>query len=152
MTPSVFVPLLGVVVGAAGALLGQGLANRVGIRQASAARAAVIRSDRRNAITAFLEAAQAAEEAAYREDAAMRVGSDSRMHNVWFRQKCLELVCTSPVRSGAWDYAQRLGDAIYDEVPEGTDVFRYLSERREPFLAVARTELGIADVPARPAS
>lgn len=148
MTLSALTPLLGVVVGAAGALLGQQLANRAASRREGAARTAAIREVRREMIVAFLEAVQPAERAAQdiHRNGGQPDDTDSRMDHVWFRQKCVEVTCTSPVRSATWRYAERLSDAIYGSIPQDTNVFKYIAERRGPFITEARAELGIAEV------
>ncbi|GIJ49777.1 hypothetical protein Val02_66630 [Virgisporangium aliadipatigenens] len=62
---------------------------------------------------------------------------------MWFRQKCVELVSTEPVRDAARTYAWHMSEATYGRVPQGKSVWSYLTEGREPFLAAARVELGV---------
>ena len=140
------VPLLGVAIGAAGALLGQHLANRVTTRQARAVRMAAERDERKQQILAFLEAAQSVEQAAeYLFFNGRRLDDTvARTHSIWFHQKCMELVCTAALNDKTIDYARRMHDACYKDLPERVAVWDYIAEMRNPFLAAAREELGIA--------
>jgi hypothetical protein len=143
---SVVVPLLGVVLGATGALLGTYLSTRVTKQQAKDARIAAIRAEYKAQIEAFLEIAQSVEQAAGRryQEGSLPKDVSSRTHQMWFRQKCIELVCSEPFKDKTVEYAWRLHHACYRELPDGIDVWDFLRERRDPFLATAREELGIA--------
>jgi hypothetical protein len=134
-----------VVLGAAGALLGTYLSTRVTAQQAKDAKAASVRAEYKAAIEAFLEAAETVEQAAGRRYQEGRLPQDvgSRTHQMWFRQKCIELVCSRALNDKTMDYASRMHHACYGELPTDKDVWAFMQERREPFLAAARQELRI---------
>lgn len=142
---SVVVPLLGVILGAAGALLGTYLSARVTKQQANDARAAALRAERKIAIEAFLEVAQHVEQAAEQRYQKGKAPQDvgSRTHQMWFRQKCIELVCSSALNQAAIDYSYRLNNLCYKQLPAGTDIWTLFKPYRNTFLEVARRELGI---------
>ena len=142
---SVVVPLVGVFLGAVGALLGTYLSNRVTQRQADDAKAAALRAEYKAAIEAFLEVAQSVEQAAERLYREVGLPGDvgSRTHQMWYRQKCIELVCSAALNEKTKDYAYRMSDACYQELPAGINIWEYLRQCRDPFLAAARHELGI---------
>jgi len=142
---SVVVPLLGVVLGAAGALLGTYLSTRVTKQQADNAKAAAVRAEYKAAITAFLEIAESVEQAAGRRYQEGNLPQDvsSRTHQMWFRQKCIELVCSASLNGKTVDYAWRMHHACYRELPSNVDVWDFLRDHRNAFLAAAREELGI---------
>jgi hypothetical protein len=142
---SVLVPLLGVVLGAAGALLGTYLSTRVTKQQAQDARVAAIRAERKAEIEAFLEVAQSVEQAAelrYQEGG-LPPDVNFRTHQMWFRQKCIELICSADLNQRTVEYAFRMHHACYREMPKNIDVWDFIRELRDPFLAAARHELGI---------
>lgn len=141
----VVVPLLGVVLGAAGALLGTYLSTRVTKQQADDAKAAAVRAEHKAAIEAFLEIAQSVEQAAERrfQEGSLPQDVGSRTHQMWFRQKCIELVCSASLNEKTLGYAWRMHHACYRELPANVDVWDFLRERRDPFLEAARQVLGI---------
>ncbi|MGA2830902.1 MAG: hypothetical protein ABSF03_32855, partial [Streptosporangiaceae bacterium] len=109
LVTSVFT-LAGVVLGSVGTIAGQYLATRESRRAARAAASQALRSERKAAVLAFLEVCQRAENAA--EDRAFgreqRADPDALKHDLWYQQKCTELVAGGHVRSAAFDYADRL--------------------------------------------
>jgi hypothetical protein len=140
-------PLVGVVLGSAGTFAGQYLATRETKKQADAAAVAATRAERKEAILAFLNVCQKVERAAehrYQHDNKFVEGSPELTHEMWFRQKCLELVAGSRVRSTAFQYADRLMAATYGRLPKGKEVWGFIAEKREPFLDAAKEELRIA--------
>jgi hypothetical protein len=142
---SVVIPLLGVVVGAAGVLLAQYLSTRVTKQQAEAAKLAAIRAERKDSILAFLEATQRVEQAAEERYMTGKLPEDypARVHDMWFRNRCIELINRPALIDKCESYVWCLHTAIYRELPEGIDIWRFIKERFDPFLAAARMELGI---------
>jgi hypothetical protein len=143
---TVALPLVGVVLGSAGTFAGQYLATRETKKQADATAVAAARAERKEAILAFLDICQRVERAAehrYQNDNKFVEGSPELTHEMWFRQKCLELVAGSPVRSTAFQYADRLMAAAYGRVPAGGAVWDFISEKRQPFMEAAKAELTI---------
>jgi hypothetical protein len=148
VTASILIPLLGVAIGAAGALLSQYFSNRLATQQSRVARSAAIREERKGLILAFLETAQTVEQAAEHlyQNGSRPDDTVSRTHRMWFRQKCIELACSAELNDRAIDYSWRMHEACYKDLPKGMPVWDYIAEKRNPFLAAARTELGIAEL------
>jgi len=144
LAPSVFT-LAGVALGVVGTLGAQYLATRESRRAAKAAAKEALRQERKAAVLAFLDVCQRAENAA--EDRAFgreqRADPDALKHDLWYRQKCIELVAGEDVQSTAFDYADRLTVALFDAAPTQTEVFGFIAEERLPFLNAARAELGV---------
>lgn len=138
-------PLVGVVLGAAGTFAGQYLATRETRKQARSAAETALRSERKEAVLAFLEACQQVEAAAEHLffKGSVREEAPRLTHQMWYRCKCLELVCGTRVRKTAVEYADRLMTAAHDGVPGGAKVWVWLGETRGPFLKAAKDELGI---------
>ncbi|MFJ8723591.1 hypothetical protein [Streptomyces sp. NPDC093269] len=115
---------------------------------AAAAAAAALRAERKEAILSFLESCQRVEKAAehrYHEKEYFH-GSPELTHDMWLRQKAIEIVAGREVRHTAYEFANRLAEATYSNVPDGVTVWAFLSEKRNPFLKAARAELGTADL------
>jgi K+-sensing histidine kinase KdpD len=144
VTTSIVVSLVSVGVGAFVALLSTYLTNRV----AKKSRAAALRAERKEAIVAFLDVAQSVEQAAEQRYLNKDLPDDttSRTHQMWFRQKCIELVCTSAMNEKTIEYADQMSDGCYKEPPPNVKIWNFLEEKRLPFLATARQELGIPDL------
>lgn len=145
VTTSVVVPLVGVVLGALGALLGVYLSNRVTKKQAEDSRTAALRTERKKAIVAFLNVAQSVEEAVEQRYLHATLPDDwtSRIHKMWFRQKCIELVCNPAVNEKTIEYAKQIHGLCYKELQPNVPVWDLVEETRLPFLATARQDLGI---------
>jgi hypothetical protein len=98
-------------------------------------------------VLAFLEGCQRAEHAA--EDRAFsreqRADLDALKHDLWYLQKCIELVAGRHVRSAAFKYAKQLTDALFETAPTGREIFDFIAKKRLPFIEAARTELGIPE-------
>jgi hypothetical protein len=62
---------------------------------------------------------------------------------MWFRQKQLELLASTELNGATMDYCWRMHECCYRAIPDGRSVWVHLARRREPFLAAARTELGV---------
>jgi hypothetical protein len=144
-TTSVVIPLIGVVVGAAGALSAQYLSTRVTKQQAETARLAAIRAERKTTILAFLEATQRVERAAEERHMNGKLPDDfpAYVHDMWFQNRCIMLVNKPELIEKCQDYVWCLHRAIYRELPEGVDIWQFIKEHFDPFLAAARVELGL---------
>ena len=142
---TVVVPLLGVVVGAAGAVLAQYFTTRVTRQQAEAAAKAAARTERKKTILDFLEVTQSVEQAAEQRHMDGELPDDFpiRVHAMWFQLRCIKLVGSHALVDKATSYVQCLYTAIYKELPEGLNVWQFLAEYNEPFLDSARDELDI---------
>jgi hypothetical protein len=141
---SVVIPLVGVAVGAAGVLSAQYLSTRVTKQQAEATRQAAIRAERKSAILAFLEATQRVERAAEERYMTGKLPGDfpAHVHDMWFQNKCIKLVNKPELIEKCHDYAWFLYKTIYRELPEGIDIWQFIEQHFDPFMAAARVELG----------
>ena len=149
---SVVVPLIGVVVGAAGALSAQYLSTRVTKQQAEAARRAAIRAERKSTILAFLEATQRVERAAEERYMTGKLPGEYPVyvHDMWFQDRCIKLISKPEVIEKCQAYVLCLHKAIYRELPEGIDIWQFIKQYFDPFLDAARVELGLDRDAARP--
>jgi len=122
------VTLAGVALGILGTISGQYLINREPRRAARSAASAALRSERKTAVLTFLESCQRAEQAA--EDRAFRherrADPDVLKHDLWYKQKCIELVAGRRVRSAAFEYANQLTAAFFGDVPTGDGIFGFI--------------------------
>lgn len=141
MTSTVVVPLVSVGVGAFVALLSTYLTNRV----AKKSRGAALRAERKEAIVAFLDVAQGVEQAAEQRYLYGELPDDaaSRIHQMWFRQKCIQLVCTSGTNNKAIDFGNKMKYGCYGDLPDTVTAWDFVEGDRNEFLATARQELGI---------
>jgi hypothetical protein len=145
---STIFPLVGVVIGASGSIVAQYLATRVTKQQDGAKRVADLRRERKEAVRDFLDTTQAVERAAEHRFIHGDHGESPGplTHRMWYSQKCIEIVGTPQLRQATLDYAWRLSEAIYKEVPDDMNVWDFITDRRDPFLEAARRELDIPDI------
>lgn len=139
-------PLVGVVLGSAGTFSGQYLATRETKKQAKASAVAVGRAELKDEVLKFLEACQRVEQAA--EDRFMNgnqfvEGSPQLTHEMWLRQKIIDLIATRRIRDTAYQFTDRLMGAAYGRVPDGVAVWDFVTEKREPFMDAVRDALVI---------
>jgi hypothetical protein len=135
--------LAGVALGAAGTFAGQYLATRESRRAAEALAQAAIRAERKVAAEAFLASCQRVEQAAEGRVLGREQPDPTELtQDMWYRQKCIELVAGKLVRSASFDYANRLMQATYGQVRTDVDVYGFIAEMRLPFLEAAKAELG----------
>ncbi len=142
--------LVGVLLGTAGTLVAQLLATRASSERERIARLAELQAERKEAIREFLAHAQLVEHLAerrFQHGEFDPVEAEPLTHQMWFLQRCIELVGSPELRKAAENYVLRLHDVVYRELPRGRDVWDHMAERREPFLDAARKELGVADLP-----
>ncbi|MFF1609550.1 hypothetical protein ACFVYA_17360 [Amycolatopsis sp. NPDC058278] len=140
-------PLIGVTLGVGGSIAVQYLVTRTTKQQATAKRVADLRWERKEAIREFLDAVQSVERLAECRHMYGNLddGPELLTHRMWFLQKCIDIVGTPRLRQAALDYASRLHDAVYGEMPEGQNVWEFMGERRHPFLEAARRELDVPE-------
>lgn len=137
-------PLVGVALGTAGTLTGQYLATRGESRRHADQRAAEIRAERKEAIIAFLDAAQRVEQLV--DDRGMslstaRVAVGNLVHALWLSKKLLELVCGFELASVAHKYASTLHTLA--QAPSIDQASAGQHEYRAEFMEAARRELGV---------
>jgi hypothetical protein len=152
---STVLPLVGVVIGASGTLLGQHLALRVDARREAAQRAADQRAERKDAIIGFLSATERVEQHRGQRAAKPDRGSSpliELMHAVWLAKKIIELVCSGELAQAAQDYtlelnrtSKELGSSGTGQRPAGLSARE--RQLRAEFMEVARLEMGYAGEP-----
>jgi hypothetical protein len=137
--------IAGVVVGAAGAIVQQYMITRESKRASKAAARAALRSERKEAVLAFLAICQRVEGAAEARAFGREPSGDldALKQDLWYQQKCIELVAGNSVRSAAFTYAKWLTTAIFDDAPTGAAIFDFIAQQRLPFINAAQTELEI---------
>ncbi|WP_144122724.1 hypothetical protein [Catellatospora sichuanensis] len=146
--PAVF-SLIGVVVGSVGSFLAQSFVAKVSREQAEANRRAAHRAERREAVHAFIGAAQAVESLAQRLHVG-QVRDDTEayglLQQMWLAQRLLELVCGEAVRNSALAFTIRIRAAVWDLPPSGKShvLWEFLTPERSAFMAAARSELALS--------
>ncbi|MFI6458693.1 hypothetical protein ACIBF6_45005 [Streptosporangium amethystogenes] len=139
-------PLLGVLLGTCGTLLGQYLATRVDSKRLEHDRLAAMRAERKAAILSFLDAAQRVELILDKQpvfnDRSDDNAAQEELHKLWLAKKTVELVCSPELAQCAQDYTSALHimlrnpDQVAD--PAAKRETRYL------MMESARRDLGIA--------
>ncbi|MEV6152571.1 hypothetical protein AB0L53_19705 [Nonomuraea sp. NPDC052129] len=139
-------PLLGVLLGTCGTLLGQYLATRVDSKRLEHDRLAAMRAERKAAILSFLDAAQRIELILDKQpvfkDRLDENTAQEDLHKLWLAKKSVELVCSPELAQCAHDYTSALHvtlrnpDRVAD--PAARRKTRYL------MMESARRDLGIA--------
>ncbi|QLH24931.1 MULTISPECIES: hypothetical protein [Streptomyces] len=140
VTDSTVLALIGVLLGTAGTLIGQHLANRVEVQRDHRHRADLARSERKEAISGFLKAVQRVELVLDRRKLGMPTlddPEDVKLHDLWLATKAVELVCSTEAAQAAHDYTKELHALMRSE--RGRSPVK--RERREAFVEVAREEL-----------
>jgi hypothetical protein len=113
------------------------------------AKQSALRDDRRDAIYAFIEAAQevdrhvdAMTQNEHREDEPARAA----MHQLWYRYNCIKVLASERLGQAAQDFTWRLHCALWLPLPsEYEDVYVYMTEERNNFMEVAARELYTPD-------
>jgi len=136
-------PLVGVALGTVGTLTGQYLATRAEFRRHTDQRAAADRAERKEAIVAFLDAAQRVEQVVEDRIRGRSPGDsvDDLLHPLWLAKKLLELVCGFDLASVAHRYTSTLHTLAHAAAPDGPAAG--WKEYRAEFMEAARRELGI---------
>lgn len=152
-TVAVIAPLVGVVIGSAGSLGAQYLWARASKAHARAERQAALRTERKEAVREFLDCAQEVERIAHHNFSGKRDSdAGSTMHDLWYLQKCIDIVGSPELRRATYEYAQRLADAVWKEMPTDTQtpadvrLQRFIGDHRDRFLRAARHELDIPEL------
>lgn len=142
VTDSTVLALIGVLLGTAGTLVGQHLANRVEVQRDHRHRADLARSERKEAISGYLKAVQRVELILDRRKLGMPTlddPEDEKLHDLWLAKKAVELVCSTEAAQAAHDYTTVLHALMRNESERGRSPVK--RERREAFMEVAREEL-----------
>jgi hypothetical protein len=143
-------PLVGVVLGASGTLVGQYLTTRVAVQRDKREQEATDRAERKEAIMGFLSAAQMVElllDRKFIDETPSKTEAWERLHALWLAHKLAELVCSSEVAQVSYDYAFALHCLVRETVDEEDPPSK--RECRYAFMAAARRELGVTDAALR---
>jgi hypothetical protein len=138
-------PLVGVMLGTGGILVGQYLTTRSTREKDIADRRAALRAERKDAIIEFLLSTRRAERTAalFKESGRRPADSEAISDEMWHMQKCLTLVAAQQLRDASQLYADRLNQALWHGIPEDASVWEYIDKQRHQFMQAARAELGI---------
>lgn len=143
---STILTLGGVVLGAAITFAGQYLGTRETRKQFAAARESAIRAERKEAIHNFLAICQRVEQSAEHRSLNNNhfgEGFPDLSHEMWYRQKALDLVGGDRVCHTAFELTLRLCDALYDDTHRTLEELHdFVHKKRQPFLEAAKLELG----------
>lgn len=144
-------PLLGVLLGTGGTLLGQHLATRVDRRRLEHDQLVAVRAERKAAILSFLDAAQriemALDERTESKNSPSEVGVQENIHQLWLAKKSVELVCSPELAQSAHDYTYALHVSL-----KSPDLVTDPSAKRQArhlVMESARQDLGITGRPLR---
>jgi hypothetical protein len=125
-----------------GVALTQWNQRRVYQQQALTGRLPAIREERNERILKFMDATQAVEDVAEKRFYQGRVpeGFPALVHQLWLREKGVNIVAGETLRGATKAFADKLQDAVY----KGTDGMKpheYYEDERSNFLVAARSEL-----------
>lgn len=140
------IALAGVVLGVVVTFIGQILTRRQASILSVDNQKAALRSDRREAIYRFLEAAAPVYELvsvkAEYSDLEFRDKMDKAQADLWFRQRCIDVVCRPELRKAASRYAKTLEQVLFRGLPtEGLILGDYIADFERDFFDLARKEL-----------
>ncbi|MEU7988399.1 hypothetical protein AB0B56_26380 [Streptosporangium canum] len=142
-------PLLGVLLGTGGTLLGQHLATRVDRRRLEHDQLVAMRAERKAAILSFLDAAQRVEmvldERTESKKSPSEAGVQEGIHQLWLAKKSVELVCSPELAQNAHDYTYALHASL--KSPDLVTDPRAKRQARHLVMESARQDLGITGRP-----
>jgi hypothetical protein len=133
--------LLGTLVGAIATLAAQQLAARDAAKREQLQRRAAMRLERKSAIDAFLEAAQAVERIAGDRDKFDFANTTLVSHNLWVEHKRLALICSAELSEPLDVLANTLHQSLWDGPPNGVPVWKYVADATWRFREAARREI-----------
>ena len=109
---------------------------------------AALRAERKDAVREFLDAAQLVERIAQHRFNGDPVDSNAAVatHQLWFLQKCIDIVGSPELRGATYEYASRLNAAVWDERPANVKYGEYVNNHRDQFLRAARKELDVPEL------
>lgn len=142
--------LLGAVIGIASTLLTERWRTRTTLQQEQRLAASRLRDEHKEAILNFLASCQQVEIAAEHRSQNNNhfvEGSPGLTHDMWFRQKSLDLVAGARVRETAYALAGCLMETVYGEHRTVGEVQDFIHKQRGPFLDAAKEALGIPENP-----
>jgi hypothetical protein len=143
------IPLLGVVLGTTGTLLGQFMATRADTRRAAREHALDRRAEQKEAIVDFLDTAQRVEQLIDRRAEGGSLDgtdADDLVLRMWHTKKVVELVSSSELGQAAHNYAFAL-HSLVQQNPTAEQAAAIKGRYRHSFMDVARRTLGIRDTP-----
>lgn len=129
--------LLGTVIGSASSLLSQQLASRAAERRERLASEAQHREERRQAIEAFLEAAQEVDRvASHQDDRPPEI-----IHQLWLRYHRLAILASDQLQGPLKEFADILNLSFWEGTSDGGPLWQHLQGPRDRFGIAARAEL-----------
>lgn len=142
--------LAGAAIGSAVTLYTQSSSRRHTDKLALEAKKSALRDDRRDAVYAFIEAGQevdrhidAQDQTGHRDDDAARAA----MHRMWYRLNCMKVLGNQPLFEAADRLTWRMHCALWEGTPpEYPNVYAFMSEERDKFIAVATQELDLPEL------
>jgi hypothetical protein len=129
--------VLGTVIGSTGTLLSQHLASRATEKRERLTREAQRREQRREAIEAFLGAAQEVDRVASHHDER----PSEVIHQLWLCYHRLAVLSTEQLQRPLKEFADALNTIFWTGAPDGLEVWEHLHNPRERFGLAARVEL-----------
>lgn len=134
---------VGLLTGGA-ALLGQWLNQRSASRQATQARLAALRTERKEAYLEFLESTQRVSRAIEnrrREGLHDDEEAAQLTHQMWRQFRKVSLVADGDVAQNAHRLARMFNDAVWENVEPPSDIWAYMDDAIDPFMVAARRSL-----------
>lgn len=144
--------LVGALIGATGTVAGQYVGALKNSAASKAGHRLTLRADRRDAVYQFLEVAQAAEkiaESRYEGNGFDENEARAAMHQVWYRQKCVEVIGSRQLLDACVGYSWRLHHATWAPPSDGTSIWDFMTGPRNEFLQAAKVELDAGDLAQR---
>lgn len=133
--------LAGTVIGMIGTIAAQRVAAKAAEERERLQRRAALRSERKGAIDAFLEAAQETEMAAAQGKSVSNTERDRIGQRLWSRHKQLTLICSDELSNATDDLAHVLGRCLWSGVPDGRPVHEVIREQTRLFRQAAKAEV-----------
>jgi heme exporter protein D len=137
--------LLGTVIGVCGTIATQQMAMRAAERRDRSQRLAALRSERKAAVDAFIDAAQEVERVAADSEVADHATKTSVGHRMWIRHKQLALICSDDLNGPLDDLANKLNQTLWHGVADGKPIYEYVGHEMWVFRNAARREIGTSE-------
>lgn len=139
------IALGGVALGSVVTFVGQSLTRRQASALSIEEQKAALRNDRRDAIYQFIKAAESVDTLASTQNPEERPNLTDLKTDVetelWYRQRCIDVVCRREVRVAAQHYTVALLDILWGGIPAGVKLREHVARHEDAFLDLARTEL-----------
>lgn len=135
----------GVVLGIAVTSVTEAMRRRQTSALSIAEQKAALRNDRREAIFAFIDATQRVFQIAASRQRGERFEPDDTTreaeHDLYFRQNCIDVLCSDELRSAADMYASKMFWILMEPFPEEANLYDHAHDEEKKFFILARKEL-----------